>query len=171
MINFTCIIIVSAILLTLIILIEFFIDKRKKFPYSYVLKDCLMTNTELKYFNAFKSILNGSPYILQPQVCLASIIERKEAHKFQSELSRIVDFAIFSPEYCPILLIEINDSSHLKKDRKERDKKVKFILKSAKIPLMTVWTKNQFDIKSLAKELKSFGLKIDLGNIYDGIQQ
>ncbi|MBO5713190.1 MAG: DUF2726 domain-containing protein, partial [Clostridia bacterium] len=99
-----------------------------------------------------------------------SIIERKEVHKFQSELTRIVDFGIFSPEYSPILLIEINDASHLKKDRKERDLKVKYILKSAKIPLLTIWTNTPFDIKNIAKELKSYGLKIDLGSIYNGIQ-
>ena len=170
MINIGHIILISFILFLIVLVIEYFIDKRKKFPYSYTLKDCLMTNTELKYFNAFKSILNGTPYILQPQVCLSSIIERKEQHTFQSELNRVVDFAIFSPEYSPVLLIEINDKSHLKKDRKERDKKVKFILKSAKIPLMTIWTKDQFDIKLIAKELKSYGLKIELGSIYNGIQ-
>ena len=170
MINFSVIIILSFILFLIILLIEKIIVNGKKFNYNYVLKDCLMTNTELKYFNALKSILNGTNYILLPQVCLSSIIERKEVHQYQSELSRIVDFGIFSPEYSPLLLIEINDKTHLKKDRKERDKKVKYILKSAKIPLLTIWTKNAFDIKSIAKDLKSYGLKIDLGSIYDGIQ-
>ena len=170
MIKFDVILIISFILFLVILLIENLILNGKKFKYTYIKKDCLLTNTELKYYNALKSILNGTNYILQPQICLASIIERKEVHKFQSELSRIVDFGIFSPEYSPILLIEINDASHLKKDRKERDLKVKYILKSAKIPLLTIWTNTPFDIKNIAKELKSYGLKIDLGSIYNGIQ-
>ena len=170
MIKFDLILLFSVILFFIILIVERIIVKSKIFPYSYTLKDCLMTNTELKYYNALKSILSGTPYILQPQICLSSLIERKDAHQYQGELNRIVDFGIFSPEYSPLLLIEINDSSHLKRDRKERDAKVKYILKSAKLPLMTVLTKDTFDIKLLAKELKSYGLKIDLGNIYDGIQ-
>ena len=170
MIKFDVILLISVVILIVILVAQNIISNSKKFPYTYRLKDCIMTNTELKYYNALKSILSGTSYVLQPQVALSSIIERKESHTFQSELNRVVDFAIFSPEYSPILLIEINDSSHLKKDRKERDAKVKFILKSAKIPLITLWTKNTFDIKAIAKELKSNGIKIDLGSIYDGIQ-
>lgn len=170
MITFDTIILYSIILFLIIIVIEYFIGKSKKFPYTYIKKNCLMTNTELKYYSALKTILNGTPYILQPQVPLSAIIERVETHQFQSELNRVVDFVVFTPEYCPILIIEINDSSHLKKHRKERDEKVKFILKSAKLPLMTVWTKDRFELRVLAKELKNNGLKIDIGSIYDGIQ-
>ena len=169
MIKIELILIFAVILFIVILIIEKLITNSKIFPYSYKLKSSLLTNTELKYYNALKSILSGSPYVLQPQVCLSSIIERNEKHKYQSELSRIVDFCVFSPEYSPILLIEINDKTHLTKDRKDRDKKVKYILKSAKIPLVTLWTTDEFDIMSIAKTLKNNGLKIDLGSIYNGI--
>ncbi len=169
MIDYKIIILASIILLAILIAISVFTAKKKKFNYKYKKINCLMTNTELKYFTAIKSILGSTPYILQPQVSLSSIVKRAEIHKYQSELSRIVDFCVFSAEYCPLLVIEINDSSHLKKTRKDRDEKVKYILKSAKIPLLTIWTNEKFSIKQIAQSLKNYGLKIDIRKIYDEI--
>ena len=109
-----------------------------------------MTNTELKYFNALRSILAGTPYVLLPQIALSSIVTRKNKHKFQNELNRVVDFCVFSPEFAPLICIEINDSTHLLKHRIERDKKVQNILKNAKLPLVTIWTNEKFDYKQIA---------------------
>lgn len=79
-------------------------------------------------------------YILLPQVCLASIIEKHSDSKYQSELFRIVDFGIFDNDYNVQVLIEINDSTHKQADRIERDRKVKEICSMANIPLITLWT-------------------------------
>lgn len=161
------IIIYSFVLFFILLLFDKFLKNKNKTRYSYEKIQCLMTNTELKYFNALKSILNGSNYILQPQVCLSSIVKRTDIHKFQSELTRIVDFAIFNKEYSIILCIEINDKSHLKKNRIERDKKVNYILKSCKIPLYTIWTNSEFSVEKIAKDLKNLGLKLDLKGVYN----
>lgn len=162
------IIFIVLLIIALILVIVYLIKKFKPLKYRYKAKPCLLTNTELKYFEAFKRILQGTRYLLIPQVCLSSIIERKGKHKFQSELSRIVDFCIFTEDYKPILVIEINDKTHVRRDRKSRDNKVKYILKSAKIQLLTIWTKNEFNTLKFAQSFKDCGLKINLRSIYDG---
>lgn len=162
-------ILISAFILVLIIIITNLITKSRKTTYSYKKIQSLMTNTELKYFNALRSILAGTPYVLLPQIPLSSIVTRKNKHKFQNELNRVVDFCIFSPEFSPLICIEVNDSSHLLKHRIERDKKVKNILKLAKLPLVTLWTNEKFEYKQIAIKLKNCGLKIDVRNIYNEI--
>lgn len=162
--------IILTILIVLIItyIIKIIAKKLKPLKYTYKSKKCLMTNTELKYFESFKRILQNTRYIIIPQVSLSSIVERKEIHKFQSELSRIADFCIFTEDYKPILVIEINDKSHKKRSRKDRDNKVKYILKSAKINLLTIWTKDEFSTLKFAQLFKENGLKINLRGINNG---
>lgn len=99
----------------------------------------LLTPTEIRFFNAIKNATNEN-YILLPQINLASIIERTDEHKYQNELYRNIDFAIFDKAYNPIVLIEINDKTHKDKKRIARDIKVKEICNSANIPLITFWT-------------------------------
>ena len=156
------------IILTIIYIIKLIFKKLKPLKYTYKSKNCLMTNTELKYFESFKRILQNTRYIIIPQVCLSSIVERKETHKFQSELSRITDFCIFTEDYKPVLVIEINDKTHKKRSRKDRDNKVKYILKSAKINLLTIWTKDEFSTLKFAQLFKENGLKINLRGINNG---
>ncbi|MBR5439641.1 MAG: DUF2726 domain-containing protein [Clostridia bacterium] len=164
------ILLISISILVVIIIFKNIFSKDCKTRYKYKKINSLMTNTELKYFNALKSILFRTPYVLLPQIPLSSIVTRVNKHKFQSELNRVVDFCIFSPEFSPLICIEINDSSHLLKQRIERDKKVKNILKLAKIPLVTIWTNEKFDYKQIAQKLKNCGLKLNLRNIYNEIQ-
>ena len=163
------ILLISIVLLVGLIVLTNVLSKNKKTRYKYKKINSLMTNTELKYYNALKSILHGTPYVLLPQIPLSSIVTRKNKHKFQNELNRVVDFCVFSPEFSPLVCIEINDSSHLLKNRIERDKKVKNILKLAKIPLLTIWTNEKFEYKQIANKLKNCGLKIDIRNIYNEI--
>jgi hypothetical protein len=79
-------------------------------------------------------------YYIFPQINLASIIERTDDSRFHNELFRNVDFLITNSEYEPKIIIEINDQTHLNKDRKDRDEKVKKICEEAGIPIINLWT-------------------------------
>ena len=65
---------------------------------------------------------------------LASVIH-KENTKYRTELFRNIDFGIFNKDFELLLLIELNDKSHIQRNRKIRDRKVKNILKECNIPL------------------------------------
>ncbi len=121
--------------------------------YLYELKDSLITPIERKYLSAVEKIL-PSEYYIQPQVNLASIIERKDNSRYQNELYRNIDACIFDKKNCrPIVLIEINDESHNRPDRIERDKKVKRICEEAGIPLVVFWVKFGVNIDYIQKRI------------------
>lgn len=108
--------------------------------FLYKLKPSLMTGTEREYFEAIKRCLpNG--YLIQPQVNLASIIERTDNTRYHNELFRNIDFCITDTDYKPIVLVEINDETHNQPDRKRRDAKVKQICTEAGIAIVTFWTR------------------------------
>lgn len=120
--------------------------------FLYQLKASLMTETEKKYFSAIIPLLpNG--YILQPQINLASIIERTDNFKFCNELYRNIDVGIFDFNYKPIALIEINDSSHNSQSRYERDKKVSDICEEAGITVIKFWTKYGINPEYMQKKI------------------
>ncbi len=107
--------------------------------FLYELKPSLVTDTEMGYMNAIKQVLPEN-CILQAQANLATFIVRTDQARFQNELYRNVDFIITDLSYKPLLVIEINDKTHLTKNRQERDKKVANICEEAGIPIINLWT-------------------------------
>lgn len=100
-----------------------------------------MSYYEKYFYDILKDIECDYDVIVQPQVNLASVIEKNIKHKYVNELFRNIDFGIFDKNFHKLLLaIEINDSSHLKKDRIIRDLKVEKILNQANIKLIKFYT-------------------------------
>ena len=124
----------------------------KKKQASYFLKDSLLTKTELEYYSVLYSIL-GNKFLILPQINLASIIDKEGGGNFRSELFRNADFGVFDYDYRPLFLVEINDNTHLRKDRRERDKKVNKICKSAWLPILTLWVKDGINRAQIEKEI------------------
>ncbi len=151
-IYFILFLVIAFVLLTLL-LVAIFSKKKKKEPH-YILKDKLLTRTELEYYNIINSFF-GQDYLVLPQINLASIID-KEGGGFRNELFRNVDFGIFDFNFRPILLIEINDNTHFRKDRAERDKKVLDICQKTHIPLITFWVKDGINREYIYKTLRKY---------------
>ena len=100
-----------------------------------------MTETEKEFF--YKIIKLEEKYNVKvvPQVNLATVITNINKHKFQNELFRNIDFGIFDSEYNKLLLlIELNDKTHLTKKRRYRDNKVKRICYDAGIKIISFYT-------------------------------
>lgn len=142
---------VTAAVLIVIIIIYFLFRKRGP---KYVVKDSLMTQTEYDYFKIINSYF-GADYLILPQINLAAVID-KVGEGYRTELFRNADFGVFDYNYRPILLIEINDNTHFRKDRIERDKKVNEICKKAKLPLVTFWTKDGINNEAIYKALSKY---------------
>lgn len=128
-------------------------NENKKETFIYNLKSSLVTQLELKYLNCIKSVLPEG-YLVQAQANLATFIDKTDGSAFQNELFRNVDFIIVDFNYKPILLIEVNDQSHLSKDRQVRDKKVRLICEEAGIPLITLWTSYGVNSEYIAKRIE-----------------
>lgn len=120
-------------------------------PFLYDPK-CVISDCENDYYRILKKVVPEN-YCIFPQVNLAAFVERKDNSKYINELFRNVDFLITDLKYIPKLVIEINDSSHEREDRQERDRKVKNILEEAGIPLLTLWVKDGINEQNISLRL------------------
>ena len=103
-------------------------------------KKPFMTKTEYYFYSIFKKLEDEFDIVIQPQVNLATIIDKPESH-YQNELYRNIDFAIFTSDYKDLLLlIEINDRTHNTFKRRKRDYKVDQICDNANIKLIKYYT-------------------------------
>lgn len=108
--------------------------------YLYSLRPRLISQTENEFFNAISAAVPPGYHVF-PQINLAAFIDRTDNSRYRNELFRNVDFLISDGEFAPKIVIEINDQSHLERDRRERDEKVTKICEEAGIPIIKLWTK------------------------------
>jgi len=114
-----------------------------------------LTAYELTFYKKLLD-LEGYGYIIIPQVNLAAIIE-KENFKYRNELFRNIDFGIFDKDFNLKILIELNDRTHLQYVRRQRDLKVRKILKICNIKLLNFYTdysnEQSYVINRILKEI------------------
>lgn len=120
-----------------------------------------MTNSEIKFYRTLLEL--GSNYNIVPQVNLATIV-RKKSKGYINELFKNIDFVIFDKNFdAVLLLIELNDSTHEKIERKDRDLRVKKICNDADLKLMTFYTKypneTNYVISRIKKEIESISVE------------
>jgi len=120
-------------------------------------KKMFMTNSEISFYKKLIEIEKLN-YKVIPQINLGTIVKKISNSKYRNELYRNIDFAIFDENWNILLLIELNDESHNKKSRIDRDLKVKKICNDAGINLIKFYTKypNEKDyiINRILKEVK-----------------
>lgn len=135
-----------AIIILFVLLLYYYIIKKNNpnikttniYPKIYSKKN-MMTDAEYLFYKKLCSL--KEKYEVIPQVCLLSVIERKDYHKYNNELFHTVDYAIFTRDYNELLLlIELNDITHNQTKRHERDLKVRDICNKAGIKIITFYT-------------------------------
>ncbi len=124
---------------------------------TYQQKESLVTEYE-KYFYTILEENFGDIYKIQTQVNLASIIKKVDNSKYQNELFRNLDFGIFEKfSLKPLLMIEINDSTHKNVNRYQRDLNVRKILEESNIKLITFYSgyenKKDYVVNRIKNEL------------------
>lgn len=115
-----------------------------------------MTEYELDFYKKMLELNNE--YNIIPQINLATIVQKRNKG-FINELFKNIDFAIFDKEFKKVLLlIELNDNTHNKINRKDRDLKVKKICNDSNIKLITFYTKypneKEYIINRIKDEIK-----------------
>ncbi len=93
----------------------------------YRLKGSLLSESERGFFEVLKTVV-GDRYIIEPQVQLSALVTPTDSSEhftnyrdFNKIKAKSIDFVLFDLEYKPHLAIELDDSSHLRWDRMERD--------------------------------------------------
>jgi hypothetical protein len=107
----------------------------------YFKRDCLLTRSEYKFYTILRDCLNDN-YIICPKVRLIDIfgVSKYEQDSFsyrQKIMQKHIDFLICdSYSVSPVFAIELDDSSHDRPLRQERDAFVNGVYKSAGLPLL-----------------------------------
>lgn len=120
-----------------------------KFP--YIKKEYLMSEAEKKFFFVLQEIL-GKDYLIFSKVRMADLLylpkmsNSRFYHYFNKIQSKHVDFLICDKENIKsLLVIELDDSSHLKAGRFLKDKLVDKIFEGAKLPILHIKASGNYD--------------------------
>ena len=131
-----------------------------KAVYTYRRKEFLMSRAEHDFFDIITKAVGGQYYVF-PQVHLPNILDHKIIRQnWRGALSHIdrksVDFVICDKAYIkPRLAIELDDRTHEREGRIERDGEVERILNEAGMPFLRFMNNGRFDkeeIKNLILE-------------------
>ena len=113
-----------------------------KVTFPYGLREDFLSPAELSFFRVLKSELPVEWHLVA-KVRLADLFFVKQPHRNQAARNRIdrkhVDFVICEALVMkPLLGIELDDSSHEREDRVERDALVDQVFQAAGLPLLHV---------------------------------
>ena len=132
--------IVSVALMVFCMFALFYKPKEKiKLNSRYERKKIMLTRPEYNFLQTLRGIAPDK-YEVVPQVPLINVIDKKTNTAYRNELFRVCDYCFVDRDtFEPLLLVELNDRSHLRADRQQRDAKVAAICADAHMPLVTFW--------------------------------
>lgn len=119
-------------------------EKRKVFKnntYSYTAKQSIMTESENKFFLKLERIVNERYYVF-PQVHLSALLDhRVKGQEWKYAFSHIngksVDYVLCDRETLrPTYAIELDDYTHSRTDRQNRDAEVERLFSEVNLPLV-----------------------------------
>lgn len=120
----------------------------------YRKKQFLMTKAEYAFNKVLEEAV-GDRYYISRQVPLSNLVEVIDSYKwnkaYRSKIDKkTLDFVLFDKNgYTPYLAIELDDSSHSRLDRQERDRFVTNVLQRAGIRLERVKNAYNYDIQQI----------------------
>jgi hypothetical protein len=131
-----------------------------EFPYH--LRDHFLSPAELSFFEALQKAVNHRAVLLT-KVALGDIfwVKKDEASRHRIYTNKIdrkhVDFLLCDPVTMqPLAGVELDDKSHQRPDRQERDAFVDQVFKAAGLPLIHVPVKRSYVVAELAVQLAPF---------------
>lgn len=129
-------------------------EKEINYNEKYIKKDYLLTKEELKFYKLIKPIVQNMGYSLFCQVSLYEIIKAKEFKNFNKIKSKSIDFVI-TQENCKILMcIELDDTTHQKQNRIQRDDFLNKLFQNLQIKLLRIPVQNFYNIKEIEELIK-----------------
>lgn len=118
---------------------------------KYERKTAMLSRPEYNFLLLLRNIA-PEKYEVVPQVALINVIEKKTNTVNRNDLFRVCDYCFVDREtFEPLLLVELNDRSHLRADRQERDAKVAAICRAAGMPLVTFWMDGDLSFASVKR--------------------
>lgn len=130
-----------------------------KVTFPYGKRDDFLSPAEVSFFHVLKNEL-PTEWCLIAKVNLADLFFVRQPHRNQTARNRIdrkhVDFVLCSAMTMePLLGIELDDSSHERKDRKERDDFVDKVFEAGGLPLLHVKAARGYQPAALMDAVRS----------------
>ncbi|MEZ5387413.1 MAG: DUF2726 domain-containing protein [Prosthecobacter sp.] len=128
-------------------------EVRIRMPYEYTAK-ALLTPTEARFHECLLQITDSRCRI-QVKPRLADVFQHENVNgAFQKISQKHVDFLICrNDDWMPMLGIEVDDDSHQRADRKERDQFVNNLFASTGVPLLRLPVRELDHLEKLVSEL------------------
>src|ERR1700730_15954511 len=122
----------------------------------YFRRKFILSRAEKYFYGILRRVVD--PHTVLAKVRLADLVEADERHRlWRSNFNRIqskhIDFVICDAALCPIIAVELDDSSHQRADRRARDGDVDRILEIASLPILRVSVQQAYDAKELERQL------------------
>ena len=137
-------------------------EKSSKIEYPYHLVDEFISAAELNFFFNLKTAIGDSAQIFS-KVKLSDLFYAKTGdfgknRTYTNKIDRKhVDFLLCDPKTLkPILGIELDDKSHQRADRQERDDFVNHVFEATKLPLMHVSVQRSYSQSELKSKLSAY---------------
>jgi len=129
-------------------------------PLHYRVRDDFLSAAELSFYHVLR-ILVGDNAVVQSKVGLADIFFVSRPNENQAARARIaqkhVDFLLCHPKtLVPMAGIELDDSSHAREDRQERDEFVNRVFAAANLPLLRFPVKRAYHTGEVALRLAPY---------------
>jgi very-short-patch-repair endonuclease len=136
----------------------------EKSKYQYNRRNFFLTRAEHEFYDTLVSAV-GSEYYIFAQVHLPTLLDHAvRGQNWRAALAHInrksVDFVLCDKAYIsPKLAIELDDKSHERPDRQERDNEVERILQQAGVPLLRIVNNGRFISSDLGIKVRESALK------------
>lgn len=152
------------IIIIIILIIDKILNKRndqnepteikKTYKNIYNKKKYLLTQQELKFYKLIKNITDKYNLILFSQVTLYEIVTSKNIKDFNKIKSKTIDFVITDINTQIKLCIELDDTTHIKENRQERDKFIEELFKELDIKLIRIPVQSYYNLKDIEEKIK-----------------
>jgi very-short-patch-repair endonuclease len=131
----------------------------KKLPYAK--RDDFLSPSEMSFYKVLTQTL-GDEFIICPKVGLKDVFfvksrDNREFTIYNNKISRKhVDFLLCRPDKMePVLGIELDDSSHRREDRLERDIFVDDVFNAAGLPLVRFRNKQSYALSEIREKIEN----------------
>jgi len=119
-----------------------------------------LSNAEMSFFQVLRQVCRNDYYIA-PKVGLWGLVKGEETEYGNERgwakiAQKHLDFVLLCPRLMkPILVVELDDSSHWKRTRREKDEQKDVILLQANIPVLRVPARTSYDSDILRESINS----------------
>ena len=143
-------------------LLRLFIPQEGRAPatYPYKVRDDFLTHAELSLYHVLTHVA-GTNAVVITKVRLADLFYVQRPNENRSAFNRIaqrhIDFLLCHPQTMrPLLGIELDDASHARKERIERDEFLDRAFAAAGLPLLRIPAQRAYNTRELEEKINRY---------------